>query len=435
MAFFDKLKEVKESVVQGVNSASQAAKEKYEADKKAREEKKAAEEAYKAEMKEKANNISEKIVNDICANDENSSNLFAEKDKNEVLKFTKEFFEKILLPANSKEKSYISMYPYISGKLSEKISKTFDESIPCDSIIMYIGDRDGQEFILTYDKFYFKMLLEEDKKFQIIGSVLTTKLNMFSLRKDTDFYVFMCNDVEVANIKINAGKETDFISLNKYFTDIKNGDYVITNEEVDAIIREKIGASVVTEIENESDTGEMLEFFTYNSSGGYVACTTEKIIIADKQSGGNVSSVSRYYYDELRTVETKQEATDLGGPVSGSLGGLVVEMVVQVAVESAIDSLLKDVCDLEIRGDGIYKKMSGMVKVEADRIVAIFNKYKKEKRNSDREERVQPQIAVQEQQNQTDVFEQLEKLAKLKEAGILSEEEFNTKKAALLDKI
>lgn len=37
MAFFDKLKEVKESVVQGVNSASQAAKEKYEADKKARE--------------------------------------------------------------------------------------------------------------------------------------------------------------------------------------------------------------------------------------------------------------------------------------------------------------------------------------------------------------------------------------------------------------
>ncbi len=37
--------------------------------------------------------------------------------------------------------------------------------------------------------------------------------------------------------------------------------------------------------------------------------------------------------------------------------------------------------------------------------------------------------------NQPDVLEQIEKLAKLKEAGILSEEEFNNKKAALLDKL
>lgn len=49
------------------------------------------------------------------------------------------------------------------------------------------------------------------------------------------------------------------------------------------------------------------------------------------------------------------------------MGGMLVEMAVQAAVESAVDSFMKDVCDLEIRGEGIYKKMSGMVKIKTDR--------------------------------------------------------------------
>lgn len=47
---------------------------------------------------------------------------------------------------------------------------------------------------------------------------------------------------------------------------------------------------------------------------------------------------------------------------------------------------------------------------------------------------VQPQVIVQ-QNNEPDVFTQLEKLASLKEKGIISEEEFNTKKADLLSKL
>lgn len=39
------------------------------------------------------------------------------------------------------------------------------------------------------------------------------------------------------------------------------------------------------------------------------------------------------------------------------------------------------------------------------------------------------------QQSQTDVLEQIKKLASLKEAGILSEEEFTSKKTELLSKL
>ena len=44
-------------------------------------------------------------------------------------------------------------------------------------------------------------------------------------------------------------------------------------------------------------------------------------------------------------------------------------------------------------------------------------------------------MIIQENQSQPDVLEQIEKLAKLKDAGILTEEEFNQKKAVLLEKL
>lgn len=439
MAFFDKLKEVKDSAVATANNAAQKAKEQYEANKQAKEEKKAAEEAYKAEMTEKARTLSENIINKIDKNyKDDMDGFFNGKEKKEVFKYTKDFFEKILLPANSKDKTYISMYPYISSKMCEKLVKTFGEVIPYDAILMDIKDTEGQEILLTYDKLYFKMLLEEDKKFLVVGAIPTMKVSMFSMKKDADNYIFLCDDIEVGKMKINAGKESDFISLNKYFVDMKNTDFEITDEEINRVIKDKIGAFMTTEIENECDENELLQFFTYNSSGGYVACTNEKIIVADKQSGGNVSNISRYYYDEIKNIETKQDATNLGNStVSSSLGGMLVEMAVQAAVESAVDSFTKDVCDLEIRGEGIYKKMSGMVKIEADRIVAIFNRFKKETRNAEKakDTSVQPQVIIKETQSQPDVLGQIEKLAKLKDAGILTEEEFNQKKAALLEKL
>lgn len=444
MAFFDKLKEtassVKEKATATASNATQKVKEQYEANKQAREEKKAAEEAYKAEMTEKAKAAAERIIEAVNANEiSDEDGFFNGKDKKEVFKYTKDFFEKLLLPANSKDKTYISMYPYISKKISDKIIKTFAENIPYDVVLMDICDKEGQEILLTYDKLFFKTSLEEDKKFPIVGSISTSKVSKIELKKDEDSYVLLCDNVEIIKILINAGKESDFVALSKYFNDIKNSDYEITDDEIDSIIKEKIGAFTTTEIENECDDDEKLQFFTYNSSGGYVVCTTEKIIVADKQSNGNVSNMSRYYYDEIKNIETKQDATNLGDtPVSSSLGGMLFEMAAQAAIESAVDSFLKDVCDLVINGEGIHKRMSGMVKIEADRIVSIFNRFKKENRSAEKAKEAmaaQPQVIIKETQSQPDVLEQIEKLAKLKEAGILTEEEFNQKKLDLLAKI
>ncbi len=112
-------------------------------------------------------------------------------------------------------------------------------------------------------------------------------------------------------------------------------------------------------------------------------------------------------------------------------------MAVSTVADAAIDSFMKDVCDIKLLVQGSYKTMSGMVKLEADRIIAIYNGFKKNIRAEEKELKKQsasPQVVVQ-QQSQPDVLEQIKKLASLKEAGILSEEEFTSKKTELLSKL
>lgn len=232
-----------------------------------------------------------------------------------------------------------------------------------------------------------------------------------------------------------AGEEIPSVNNEEYRCQV---NFEITNEYIDKIIREKIGFEACTELSNEMDENELILFFTWNSAGGYVACTTEQIIWADKTSGGNVSNINRFYYDEIVKIETVQEASNLASSSSAtSLTGFLVDMAVSTVADAAVDSFMKDVCDIKLLVQGSYKTMSGMVKLEADRIIAIYNGFKKSIRAEEKELKKQsasPQVVVQ-QQSQPDVLEQIKKLASLKEAGILSEEEFTSKKTELLSKL
>ena len=75
-------------------------------------------------------------------------------------------------------------------------------------------------------------------------------------------------------------------------------------------------------------------------------------------------------------------------------------MAVSTVADAAIDSFMKDVCDIKLLVQGSYKTMSGMVKLEADRIIAIYNGFKKNIRAEEKELKKQsasPQVVVQQQ--------------------------------------
>ena len=78
---------------------------------------------------------------------------------------------------------------------------------------------------------------------------------------------------------------------------------------------------------------------------------------------------------------------------------------------------------------GAKEKISTLYTIEAERVIAIYHEYRKELKKGS-----QPTQTII-QQKEPDVLEQIEKLSKLRDSGILSEEEFNQKKAVLLEKL
>ncbi len=407
MAFFDKLKDA------------------YETNKQIREEKRAAAEAYDNEMKGKVEELRQIIIGGIEANyREDLDGFYSLHDKDSVFKYTKEFYEKILLPASSMKKSYLSMYPYIDESKAGKLSKSFGSVINASDIVVYIKDKEKQEFLLTYDTFYFRTALPEDKRYFVVGNVPCSKISLFSLKKNDVDYSFMCDDIEVAKLSILDGREDDFITLDKFFLDIKNEDFNITDEEVDATIKKKIGFEISEEIKRYYLTeDEKMLFFAWGGDGSdYTVCTNEQIIVVDKEAFGKTANVKQFDYDDISNVEVLQNSGD------SSLTGMLLD--------AAWSSVFKD-CTLAISGSGKYIKITGMQKIEADRIVAIYNEFKREIKKEEKmlkQSAAQPQVIVQ-QSNEPDVFTQLEKLAALKEKGIISEEEFSTKKDELLSKL
>ena len=64
---------------------------------------------------------------------------------------------------------------------------------------------------------------------------------MFYLEKCNNFYIFKCDQVDLARIDVVDNREEDFITLNNYFQCIEKQDFEITDQEVNDLIREKIG--------------------------------------------------------------------------------------------------------------------------------------------------------------------------------------------------
>lgn len=460
MALMDKFKDVKQKAMDVASSAASKAgevankaKENFENAKVEREQRKAEEAAEKERIRAEAEahslamlELCEQRKNDIInkINDNYSDDFdgfFNGKTKEEIFSYVRDFFEKILLPGNSKEQSRILMYPYISDKQMKAIKKSFGENITSSSIVAYIGDTEKQEFLLTYDEFFFKTILPEDNAYFITGSVPTAKVSLFSIKNNTDYYTFYCDDVEIANINSYSKSILDFITLDKFFLDMKNADYEITDEEVHETICKKIGDKIFVEVSNYfDDTNEKLMFFTWTADDGYVALTNEHLIVADKKSGGNVSNIISFYYDEISNLQVYQEKSDVGLESShDGLGDFLFDVALTSALDSAIDSFTKDICDLKITANGRFISLPGLMKVEADRIIFIYNKFKKvirleNKRLVNAQVNIQPQVVVA-KEDKPDIVDQIKKLSELKDMGILSEDEFNQKKKELLARI
>ncbi len=421
MGFLDKLKDVGASAKSMAEGAAQKAAEKADQIKADMAEKKAAQEAYNNEMMQKAEEIRVNIVSEIKRNGEGSAGFFEDVTEKMVFDFTKDFYDKILLPANSVQKSNIIMHPYIDNKKVTAISKSFPMFDSNEKPLIYLKAANKQEFVFTYNYLYFKIALPDDKKFFAIDRVACNDISNFIFEDTADGgFVFKCDSVELVSFMAENAYKEDFITLNNFFKCIKEKDFEITDEEIDSIIHEKIGDKIYEQVSRYfTYDDELAIYFAWGldslTAKDYVVCTTKQIIIMDRELLGATANVRQFYYEDITSMQTIQNSN------SNDLTVMLIDAALTAAFKQ---------CDLEINVSGAKNKINTLFKVEAERVIAIYHEYRKALKTASS----QPQVVIQ-QSNEPDVLEQLEKLSKLKDMGIISEDEFNTKKVDLLAKL
>ena len=411
MGLFDKVKNAANAAKDSIKNAAETAKANYE-------QKKAEQEAHNAAMTEKAEQWSKEILDAIYSY-HNEGSFFRNTSKEDLLAFTKEFYDKIFMPANSVSASKVSMYPYITNKQLEKFNKYVGNYNTGETALVYLKAENKKEFVLTDSALYFVLPLPEDAKFFAKGRIPCEQISSFTIKKDDNMFSFKCDEYTLSTLNADKSTTEDLITLDNYFNCVVNHDFVITDEEVDKLIQEKIGAKVYAEVKKYMVyDDELLVYFAWGldslSAKDYVVCTSKQIIIMDREMLGATANVKQFYYEDITSASVEQNTK------SNDLTVALIETAITAATKT---------CDLIISVAGAANRINTLYKVEAERVVAVYHHYRKLAKTAT----AQPQVIVQQQA--ADPLEQLKKLSELKELGILSEEEFAQKKADLLSKL
>ena len=405
MGLFDKLKD-----------AADKAKTTMEQAKKAQEEKKAEQERHRMEMealaKEKAEELSRQIL--AAAGD---TAFFSRVSSEELLSFLKEFFDKVVLPASSVSRTHLTMVPYVSDKQKEQYQKTWTELSPEETPLLHFAIDKTRRLLLTDRSLFFCLSLTEEAAYLSKGRIPAEGISELSVQREEGKGTLLCNGVPLASFESDKAIAEDFVALENLFSCIKNRDLVITDEEVDQLIRTKIGPKVYEEVKKYMVyDDEQMVYFAWGvnslSAKDFIVCTNRQIILIDREVLGATADVRQFYYEDITSASTLQNTKS---------NDLLVDLIA-TAIVSATQT-----CTLVLTVAGAAININTLYKIEAERVVAVYHNFRKLARA--------PKELPQAAPVGDDVFAQLEKLRKMKDLGILTEEEFNAKKAELLQKI
>lgn len=404
MAFKDFMKNASEKA----STAASAAQAKHEEIKKNNAIKKEEQERKLAEMKEKICMYQGTILDDVVSNFTGIPCIEINADTE---KFTKEFFEKLLLPANSVSSSRITLFPN-HAKIIKDAKKRIEEFDNNEVPLMQFKGKKNDMLILTATSCYVVFThSDNDTDYECNIKIDVDKISSLEFTTDGDICKCICNGVELFSKE--KVYDFDIITINEYIRRLAEKDYEISDSQIDAIIREKIGAKVLAVVNEYIFDDELLIYFAWGADSitakDFVVCTNKQIIMLDRELIGATKNVKQFYYEDITSMATDQKTNG--------------------ALDLALTAMLK-LCNITIYVSGAQETINTLFTHEAERVVKVYQECR---RSIKTEQKTASQVVIQQQPVEDDVFAKLEKLNKLKDAGILTEVEFNEKKQALLE--
>lgn len=327
--------------------------------------------------------------------------------------FTKEFFERLLLPANSASSSNITMYPN-SAKIVKNVKKSIDGYDETDMPLIQFKGEKSEFVMMTATKLYLSFAFPENPAFygNIILDLRDVSELSFELQEGE--CLVKCNNVNI--FTAHKVYEADILTINEYYRRLREKDYQILETQVDELIKAKIGDNILKIIREYTFDDELLIYFAWGmdniTAKDFVVCTNKQILMLDREMLGATKNVKQFYYEDITSMATDQKTDGL--------------------LDFALTAAMK-LCNITIYVSGAQEKIQTLFTYEAERVIRVYQEYR---RSIKQEERSARQVVVQQAAPQEDdVFAKLEKLNKLKVAGIISDAEFEEKKANLLSQM
>lgn len=379
--------------------------------------KKEEQERLRAEMEQRIKTYTDTLMEQLLNPADAPESGLINAGDDEVLAFTKNFYEKLLLPANSPAVTRIDMYPD-EDKALKNILKTFPTYNIEEKFLFQFKDSKGQMILLTTSNLYFKILFPENNSFFAVASIPREKLFCITLNQGEEHCTLLVNTITLITTPVEEVKSIDIITLTEYLRRLHNHDFVIDDAQISAFIASKLDPTTLEIVNNFLEPDEKLVYFAWGLgrlfSKKFITCTSHKIVLSDRDLGTKKS----FPYDQILSLTT------------------------QLSTVSFLDLSLTmgmNPNDTEIKTADTIETISILYAREAQQIIQIYNAHKP----AGVTPAAPDQSASEPSQTDTPVTEaapedpiaMIEKLAGLKEKGIISEEEFNQKKQELLAKL
>ncbi|WP_170253834.1 SHOCT domain-containing protein [Acetobacterium paludosum] len=334
-----------------------------------------------------------------------------------LVAFTEDFSLKLLLPANGSSATKIDMHPYEENIL-KNVLKTFTSYHPQEKFLFQFKDSQGQIILVTTANLYFKIVFPENASFYSIGSIPKEKLIDIGISRDDQQFQLLVNNVPLISTPAAEIQNFDYVTLSEYLRRIKAKDFAIDEDQISAFISLKLDPTTLEITNKFIDNNEKLVYFAWGldslSSKKFIICTDHKIILYDRE----LNTDKCFNYDEITSISTQKNTVSF------------LDLSLTLGMNPN---------DTEIHtADGV-ETIHILYSREAERLIQVYNHYKSEAspRTTQANSDVQPETADDQQPSipLKDPIAMIEKLAVLKEKGMITEEEFNQKKKDLLEKL
>lgn len=284
-------KDLMKNVTDKATSIAETAQEKLEEQKQLSAIKKEEQNKKMEEMNERVTEYEQEVLQSILSGFSGASCIDVEDN---ILDFTKDYFEKLLLPANSVSASKITMYPY-SDKIQKKAQKALREYDDTETPVFQFEGNKGEFILMTPTKLYIAVAFPENQTFVANVAVDLQQVSQLGFVSTEEGYQIVCNGVEL--FSADNVSEFDRITIEEYVRRLEEKDFEITETQIDEVIKKKIGDNILKIIRQYVFDDELLIYFAWGmdniTAKDFVVCTNKQILMLDREMLGATKNVKQ----------------------------------------------------------------------------------------------------------------------------------------------